>query len=57
MSVRSRLLAEHKIVATAALPARAPRDMDEGYLRVSPHVDCDEGDLRKLASALTSFQG
>jgi pyridoxal 5-phosphate dependent beta-lyase len=51
-AVRSYLLAEHQIVTTAALPVRAPRDMTEGYLRVSPHVDVTEGDLKKLAAAL-----
>ena len=51
-AVRSMLLAEHKIVTTAAVPARAPRDMAEAYLRVSPHVDVTEEDLKKLAAAL-----
>ncbi|HEX6450366.1 MAG TPA: aminotransferase class V-fold PLP-dependent enzyme [Trebonia sp.] len=51
-AVRSYLLAEHQIVTTAALPVRAPRDMTEAYLRVSPHVDVTEGDLKKLAAAL-----
>lgn len=51
-AVRSMLLAEHKIVTTAALPARAPRDMTEGYLRISPHVDVTEENLKKLAAAL-----
>jgi hercynylcysteine S-oxide lyase len=51
-AVRSMLLAEHKIVTTAAAPARAPRDMAEAYLRVSPHVDVTEADLKKLAAAL-----
>jgi hercynylcysteine S-oxide lyase len=52
-SVRARLLAEHGIVTTAAHPSRAPRDMDGYYLRVSPHVDCTESDLRQLRSALS----
>jgi hercynylcysteine S-oxide lyase len=51
-SVRSRLIAEHGIVTTAAHPTRAPRDMDSFYLRVSPHVDCAESDLAQLRSAL-----
>lgn len=54
-AVRRFLLEEHKIVTTAALPARAPRDMDTGYLRISPHVDCSPEALEKLASALASF--
>lgn len=51
-AVRRFLVEEHKIITTAALPARAPRDMDTGYLRISPHVDCSAGDLEKLAAAL-----
>ncbi|MBO0804156.1 MAG: aminotransferase class V-fold PLP-dependent enzyme [Nocardiopsaceae bacterium] len=51
-AVRSRLLSEHKIVTTAALPVRAPRDMTGPYLRISPHVDVTEEDLKKLAAAL-----
>jgi pyridoxal 5-phosphate dependent beta-lyase len=51
-SVRARLIAEHRIVTTAALPPRAPRDMDSAYLRVSPHVDCAEQDLLQLRSVL-----
>jgi pyridoxal 5-phosphate dependent beta-lyase len=51
-AVRRLLLAEHKIVTTVALPVRAPRDMAEAYLRISPHVDVTEADLKKLAAAL-----
>jgi hercynylcysteine S-oxide lyase len=51
-SVRSRLLADHGIVTTAAHPVRAPRDMDTSYLRISPHVDCAEQDLLQLRSVL-----
>lgn len=51
-AVRQLLLEEHKIVTTAALPARAPRDMAEAYLRISPHVNVTEEDLKKLAAAL-----
>lgn len=51
-AVRRFLAEEHKILTTAALPARAPRDMDTGYLRISPHVDCSASDLEKLAAAL-----
>lgn len=51
-AVRARLIAEHKIVTTAALPVRAPRDMDTGYLRISPHVNVTDDDLAKLAAAL-----
>lgn len=51
-AVRRTLLAEHQIVTTAALPVRAPREMTEPYLRISPHVNCTPEDLEKLASAL-----
>ena len=36
------------IVTTAASTLRAPRDMTEPLLRVSPHVDCTAGDLDRL---------
>jgi len=51
--VRARLLSGHRIVTTAAHPARAPREMTSAYLRVSPHVDCAEDDLAMLRDALT----
>jgi pyridoxal 5-phosphate dependent beta-lyase len=51
-AVQSFLRAEHKIVTTAALPLRAPHDMAEGYLRISPHVDLTADALKKLAAAL-----
>lgn len=51
-AVQSMLLADHKIVTTAALPLRAPREMTEPYLRISPHVDCTKEDLESLAAAL-----
>jgi hercynylcysteine S-oxide lyase len=53
--VRARLLAEHHIVTTAAIPARAPREMTEPLLRISPHVDCapDHLDLLRRALAQT----
>jgi len=49
---RSRLLAAHGIVTTAQIPARAPREMTEPLLRVSPHVDCTPEDLERLREAL-----
>ena len=52
--VRRYLLEEHEIVTTAAHPARAPRDMTEPYLRISPHVDVTEESLKRLAAALPS---
>jgi pyridoxal 5-phosphate dependent beta-lyase len=51
-ATRSRLLSSHRIVTTAAYPARAPREMTSTYLRVSPHVDCTSGELLLLRDAL-----
>lgn len=50
--VRARLIAEHGIVTTAALTARAPREMTTPLLRISPHVDCTAADLARLRQAL-----
>ncbi len=50
--VRSTLLADHQIVTTAAVPARAPYEMKETYLRISPHVDVTPEDLAMLRRAL-----
>jgi hercynylcysteine S-oxide lyase len=52
---RARLLAEHGIVATAGSVQRAPRDMTEPLLRVSPHVDCTPQDLARLRQALLAL--
>lgn len=54
-TVRARLLDEHAIVTTTAGPARAPWEMTEPLLRVSPHVDCTPGDLERLASPLAAI--
>jgi len=43
------------IVTTAASTLRAPRDMTEPLLRVSPHVDCAAGDLDRLRQALLAL--
>ena len=43
------------IVTTAASTLRAPRDMTEPLLRVSPHVDCTAGDLDRLRQALLAL--
>jgi pyridoxal 5-phosphate dependent beta-lyase len=51
-AVRAMLLAEHQIVTTAAAAVRAPREMKEPYLRVSPHVDVTPEDLAMLRRAL-----
>jgi pyridoxal 5-phosphate dependent beta-lyase len=53
--VRTRLLAEHAIVTTAAAPVRAPLDMPEPLLRISPHVDLTPADLSRLTQALRSL--
>lgn len=51
-SVRGRLLAEHRILTTAGGLARAPRDLREPLLRISPHVDVTEAQLQRLGDAL-----
>jgi pyridoxal 5-phosphate dependent beta-lyase len=51
-AVRSSLLSEHQIVTTAAVRARAPQEMKEPYLRVSPHGDITEEELTLLRKAL-----
>ena len=50
--VRRRLLGEHKILTTCATAFRAPREMTEPLLRISPHVDCTRDDLYRLRAAL-----
>jgi hercynylcysteine S-oxide lyase len=52
---RARLLAEHGIVITAGSVLRAPRDMTEPLLRISPHVDCTPADLDRLRQALLTL--
>jgi pyridoxal 5-phosphate dependent beta-lyase len=54
-ATRARLLAEHGIVITAGSTLRAPRDMTEPLLRISPHVDCTPGDLDRLRRALLTL--
>lgn len=49
---RQRLLDDHGILTTASLPWRAPLELDQAWLRVSPHVDVTEADLTTLARAL-----
>lgn len=53
--IRARLLAEHGILTTAGSIARAPGDMHEPLLRISPHVDCTPDDLAALGRALASL--
>ena len=52
VATRARLLTEHGVVTTAALPERAPEEMTAPVLRVSPHLDATLDDLEALAAAL-----
>ena len=51
-NVRARLIAEHSIVTTYLGRERAPREMTEPALRVSPHVDVTDAELAAVAGAL-----
>jgi pyridoxal 5-phosphate dependent beta-lyase len=57
LTVRRRLLDEHKIVTSASAVARAPREMTGPMLRVSGHVDTSAEDLFTLRSALAGLAG
>ena len=50
----ARLLADHGILTTAGVTARAPREMREPLLRISPHLDLCDDDLDGLRSALST---
>jgi pyridoxal 5-phosphate dependent beta-lyase len=50
---RRRLMDDHGIATTVAGPARAPGDMTEPFLRISPQVDCSAADLAQLRTALS----
>jgi len=52
---RSRLLAEHAILATASLPWRAPHDLSGPLLRISPHLDTDEESLGRFRAVLADL--
>jgi pyridoxal 5-phosphate dependent beta-lyase len=54
-ATRSRLLDEYGIVSTASAVTRAPREMTEPLLRISPHVDCTAADLAQLRQALLAL--
>ena len=54
-AIRARLLHEHGIVTTAGEVNRAPREMTEPLLRISPHVDCTPEDLARLRTALQAL--
>jgi len=53
VAVRARLLQEHGILTTALLPWRAPREVTEPWLRISPHLDTTDADLDRFVGALT----
>ena len=53
-NVRARLIAEHRIVTTAAGVERAPLEMRSPVLRVSPHLDNTVEDLEAFAEALAA---
>jgi pyridoxal 5-phosphate dependent beta-lyase len=54
-ATRARLLDEYGIVTTASAVTRAPREMTEPLLRISPHVDCTAADLAQLRQALAGL--
>jgi hercynylcysteine S-oxide lyase len=54
-AARARLLDEHGIVTTACTVLRAPLDMTEPLLRISPHVDLTPDDLTRLRQALLTL--
>ena len=51
--VRACLIADHRIITTAAGVERAPLEMRTPVLRVAPHVDSTADDLESFAAALT----
>lgn len=53
-SVRTRLIAEYRVVTTVAGIERAPFEMKIPVLRVSPHVDVTGEELESFAGALTA---
>ena len=56
-TVRDRLLAEHRVLATACLPWRAPADMTGPLLRLAPHLDASDADLERAVGALREVTG
>jgi pyridoxal 5-phosphate dependent beta-lyase len=55
-ATRARLLDEHGILTTAGAVTRAPREMTEPLLRISPHVDCAPEDLTRLRQGLLALR-
>ncbi len=54
-AARARLLEDYGIVTTAGAVTRAPREMKEPLLRISPHVDCTPEELGLLREALLAL--
>lgn len=52
VGTHARLRAEHGIVTTVALPARAPGELRVPVLRVSPHLDVTDDEVEALGRAL-----
>jgi len=50
---QARLLAKHGILVALVPTSRAPGEMTEPVLRVSPHLDTSEADIDALATALS----
>lgn len=55
VTVRRRLIDEHRIVTSASAVARAPHEMTGPMLRVSGHVDTTAQDLAVLRAALAGL--
>ena len=55
VTVRRRLIDEHRIVTSVSAVARAPREMTGPMLRVSGHVDTTAEDLGVLRAALAGL--
>ncbi len=53
--IRAELIDRHAIVTTVAGPERAPFELADAVLRVSPHVDAGEDELARFAGALSSL--
>lgn len=51
-ATRTRLLIEHLILTTSCYPWRAPGELMEPVLRLSPHLGCTPQELEQLAAAL-----
>jgi pyridoxal 5-phosphate dependent beta-lyase len=53
-ATRRRLIDDHAIATTVAGTARAPREMREPFLRISPQIGCSDDDLAQLRVALAA---